>query len=333
MAENLRGQLNSSFDRDGAKLGKCVPLPGGGWDEREFSTWAPTWIAGIKHVPETVEDRSVVLRLKRKLTKEKVMRLRGKDGGELKVLKRKIARFVADNERRLRDADPIMPDELEAAGDRAADAWDPLIAIADIAGGDWPKRTRDAALALAGVDKADTNTGDADATLLADIEQIFDDCHVHRLSGKELTNALLELEERPWSTWNKGKPFTQHQLARFLRHYGAISQTIRDGGVTFKGYHRRGFEDAFDRYLSSPSSCPPGSTRHVVTSPEKPGEKQSFELVTKAQCDELKNAENACNSVACDGVTSSNGGKGQNEVQDDIEAQLLNAVGWRGVRL
>jgi putative DNA primase/helicase len=169
--------------------------------------------------------------------------------------------------------------------------------------------------------------------LLADIKQIFDTREAEKLSGKELTNALLELEECPWPTWNKGKPFTQHQLARLLRNYGAISQTIRDGGLTFKGYYRHSFEDAFDRYLSSPSSSPPGSTRHVVTSSGKQAEKESFELVTKAQCDELRNAENARNSVACDGVTSSNGGKEQNEVQDDIEAQSNNAASWRGVRL
>ena len=81
MAETLRGQLNSSFDRDGAKIGKCVPLPGGGYEEREFSTWAPNWIAGIKKIPDTVEDRSVVLRLKRKLPGEKIARFRGADGG------------------------------------------------------------------------------------------------------------------------------------------------------------------------------------------------------------------------------------------------------------
>jgi putative DNA primase/helicase len=112
MSETLRGQLNSSFDRDGAKIGKCVPLPGGGYDEREFSTWAATWIAGIKKIPETVEDRSVILRLKRKLPGEKVARFRAKDGGELAILKRKVARFVVDNEQRLRDIEPDMPEAL-----------------------------------------------------------------------------------------------------------------------------------------------------------------------------------------------------------------------------
>jgi putative DNA primase/helicase len=170
MSETLRGQLNSSFDRDGAKIGKCVPLPGGGYDEREFSTWAATWIAGIKKIPETVEDRSVVLRLKRKLPGEKVARFRAKDGGELDILKRKVARFVVDNEQRLREIEPDMPEALSAAGDRAPDAWEPLAAIADVAGGAWPERARNAALALAGVDAAPLDS-DVDTVLLSDISQ------------------------------------------------------------------------------------------------------------------------------------------------------------------
>ena len=185
MSETLRGQLNSSFDRDGAKIGKCVPLPGGGYDEREFSTWAATWIAGIKKIPETVEDRSVVLRLKRKLPGEKVARFRAKDGGELDILKRKIARFVIDNEQRIRDIEPDMPEALSAAGDRAPDAWEPLVAIADVAGRAWPERARNAALALAGVDAAPLD-GDIDIALLSDISQILDACDAFEPTAEQL---------------------------------------------------------------------------------------------------------------------------------------------------
>jgi hypothetical protein len=187
MAETLRGQLNSSFDRDGASVGKCVPLPGGGYEEREFSTWAPTWIAGIKKIPETVEDRSVVLRLKRKLPGEKVARLRGRDGGEFDILRRKIARFVADHEQELREVEPTAPAELVSAGDRAADAWEPLFAIADVAGGDWPKRARAAALALSGVDTAASGES-VDIELLSDIAQILDACDALAPTGEQLRN-------------------------------------------------------------------------------------------------------------------------------------------------
>jgi hypothetical protein len=110
MAESLRGQLNSSFNKRSAVVLKSVPLPGGGWDTRQFSTWAPTCVAGIGKQSDTVEDRGVIIRLERKPRDVKVSRLRGKDGGELAVLARKLARFVADYEHAIRNAEPKVPD-------------------------------------------------------------------------------------------------------------------------------------------------------------------------------------------------------------------------------
>jgi putative DNA primase/helicase len=139
LSESLRGQLNSSFNKSSAHILKSVPLPGVGWEVRRFSTWAPTCVAGIGQVPNTVADRSVIIRLTRKLGMQSVRRLSARDGGELHLLARKIARFVADNEHRLRRDEPDVPNELN---DRARDAWEPLITIADIAGGEWPERAR-----------------------------------------------------------------------------------------------------------------------------------------------------------------------------------------------
>jgi hypothetical protein len=82
-AEALRGQLNSSFNKRSAVVLRLVPVPNEGWQERQFSTWAPTCVAGIGTVPDTVEDRSVLIRLERKLNGEIVKRLRGRDGGSL----------------------------------------------------------------------------------------------------------------------------------------------------------------------------------------------------------------------------------------------------------
>jgi hypothetical protein len=84
MAESLRGQLNSSFNRSSAHVLKSVPVPGGGWDVRKFSTWTATCVAGIGQVPDTVADRSVVIRLERKMHTQAVKRLRARDGGELR---------------------------------------------------------------------------------------------------------------------------------------------------------------------------------------------------------------------------------------------------------
>jgi Protein of unknown function (DUF3631) len=346
MAETLRGQLNSSFDRDGAQVGKCVPLPGGGYEEREFSTWAPTWIAGIKKIPETVEDRSVVLRLKRKLPGEKVARFRGKDGGELSILRRKIARFVADNEQRLRDIEPDMPEALSAAGDRAPDAWEPLVAIADVAGGAWPQRARNAALALSGVDVVALADSDVDVELLFDISQILDVCDAYAptaeqlktdkliavqaleavsrsegqdggngrprrvvgLGGEQLTNALATFVERKWPTWDKGKPIRPHQLARLLRAYGVVSQPLRDGATVFRGYPRDRLDDAIGRYLIRTPPSPGEFTRHSVAGLEDAEENELFENVTEDARNTLKNAGDPSNSVGRDSVTPKSAG-------------------------
>jgi hypothetical protein len=126
-----------------------------------------------------------------------------------------------------------------------------LVAIADVAGGAWPERARNAALALAGVNAAPLD-GDIDTALLSDINQILDACdafertaeqlksnkqiavealeafrhgedhgnhpshHIVGLGGEQITNALSTLVERKWSTWDKGKPMRPHQLASGL---------------------------------------------------------------------------------------------------------------------
>jgi putative DNA primase/helicase len=89
----------------------------------------------------------VVLTLQRKPRTAKVERLRKRDNNEFAVLRRKAARWAADNFAKLTDPDPKIPDALN---DRAADNWRPLLAIADLAGEDWPKRAREAALVLSG---------------------------------------------------------------------------------------------------------------------------------------------------------------------------------------
>jgi Protein of unknown function (DUF3631) len=343
MSETLRGQLNSSFDREGAKIGKCVSLPGGGYDEREFSTWAATWIAGIKKIPETVEDRSVVLRLKRKLPGEKVARFRAKDGGELDILKRKVARFVVDNEQRLREIEPDMPEALSAAGDRAPDAWEPLVAIADVAGGAWPERARNAALALAGVDAAPLD-GDVDTALLSDISHILDACdafepmaeqlknnkqiavealeafrhgedvgklpsrHIVGLGGEQLTNALATLVERKWPAWDKGKPMRPHQLARLLGAYGVRSQPLRDGDMVFRGYPRDRLEDAIERYIPHTPVISEDFARYSVTRLENSWEIELSGNVTDEARNASKHAGKANKPAACDVVTKKRAG-------------------------
>jgi hypothetical protein len=343
MAENLRGQLNSSFNRSGAYVLKSVPLSGGGWEVRKFSTWTATCVAGIGQVPDTVADRSIMIRLERKLHTQTVKRLRARDGDELHELARKIARFVADNEERPRRNQPDVPKELN---DRARDAWDPLLAIADIAGGDWPQRGKRAAITLAGIDEADAAEGDVRQTLLSDIRAIFarefpnghadhQDSYGPRLATKRLLEELHGLEERPWSAWGRArKPITDVALARLLRSYGIRSGSIRvDDGSTPKGYYLRSFQEAFARYLPPITSSSSASRRHAATTPGRPEESEGLAAATCEFRGGSENGGNSSNSAACGGVAAQTQGEGEtgeyNVVPADPEAE--EDICWRAI--
>ena len=316
MAESLRGQLNSSFNKRSAVVLKSVPIPGGGWDTRQFSTWAPTCVAGIGKQSETVEDRGVIIRLERKPRGVKVSRLRGKDGHELAVLARKLTRFVADNEHAIRNAEPEAPDALN---DRQQDAWTPLCAVADVAGGEWPERARAAARALCQIDAEEDVEADIKIVLLTDIRDIFTRLAPKeavdrpdegpgrpsdgpRLLTRQLVDELVRLEERPWSAWGRAqKPLTGADLGKLLRPYGIRSTTIRvEDGAIAKGYYLRSLEDVFSRYLPHPGVF----SRYTVTNPGNVDQSEDSAAVTNPIRNGSENAGNASKSGICNGVTA-----------------------------
>jgi putative DNA primase/helicase len=103
--------------------------------------------------------------MKRKAPGETVKKLRDPmaDDG-LDMLRRSLCRWAEDHGGKVDVSHVQMVDGLN---DRAADNWRPLLAIADMAGGDWPVKARTAALALSGDDTSDTDS--TRTTLLADI--------------------------------------------------------------------------------------------------------------------------------------------------------------------
>src|SRR5215831_7814784 len=142
--EELRGILNSGHTKAAANIIRNVEVKGQ-HKPRRFSTWAPKAIATIRELADTLEDRSIIITLQRKPKTAAVERLRKRDSEEFATLRRKAARWAADNLDKLTDPEPAIPDALN---DRAADNWRPLLAIADLAGGDWPRRARQACLTL-----------------------------------------------------------------------------------------------------------------------------------------------------------------------------------------
>jgi hypothetical protein len=295
MAEALRGMINSGFTRAGARFVKAVPIPNGGYEPRAFSTWCPMLLAGIGSLPDTVADRSIIIEMVRKRPDEKVKRLRARDGGELQDLSRQAKRWAADNLKGLKRVDPEVPQQLN---DRAADAWSPLLAIADAVGGVWPDRARKAAIELSGTSGGETQR----EMLLNDIRDAFNASKADRLASDSLVAHLTGLEDRPWSEINHGKPITKTGLAGRLKPFKILPGSIRlDDGRTAKGYYRRAFDDVFTRYLAS------APIQTVTTSQAKEsaafGENRN---VTNNNVVTVQKRETPSVSAGCDVVTVQN---------------------------
>jgi uncharacterized protein DUF3631 len=242
--EALRGVLNSGYRKSG-KVTLCAPQ-GKGFATKDFNTYGAKAIAGIGKLPDTVNDRSIPIGLRRRTREETISRWRERDGRrEAKPIREALAAWSTGAIAPLRDARPDVP---LALNDRAADVWEPLLAIADMAGGDWPRKAREAALALTGQEPDDDTIG---IQLLADLRDAFDDAEV--LSSHELIQQLVSRDDRPWATWSKGKQITGHALTRLLRPFGVVpGGTMRVEGKPARAYRRAAFEDAWLRYLPAP---------------------------------------------------------------------------------
>ena len=238
--EELRGILNSGH----RKGGQVMRTVGESHEVRAFSTFCPLAIALIGRLPDTLQDRSVVINLRRRLENEDIKPFRIEHIKGLQDLASMIARWAKDNRTSLVGAEPEMPAGLF---NRTADNWRPLLAIADAIGGDWPEQVRKAAVELS----ARNDTASFRTQLLIDIKVIFDACKADKISSYELADKLTVLEGHPWADFNRGKPLTPHSLARLLTSFGITPNTIRIGGNTPKGYIRNQFADVWKRYLSA----------------------------------------------------------------------------------
>lgn len=270
-----------------------------------FNVWGAKALCGIGKIADTLSDRSIPLRLRRKLPGERTVKIRHADPAAFAELVGKLARFAIDNREAIRTARPA---EVDGLNDRANDCWEPLLAVAEVAGGNWPRIARNAAATLHGLEEDTPSIG---AELLASIRDAFDTRRAERLATADLLEALAEDEEAPWAAWNRGKPMTPHQLSKRLSEFGIKPSTHRIGYKVAKGYKREQFTEAFKRYLSADTPAtavtPSQASYHAAYSDHK--------SVTQAPIVTDKNRPKASSGAACDDVTD----KDRVQTEDNAE--------------
>jgi putative DNA primase/helicase len=203
-----------------------------------FDPFCPKIIAGKKLVLEdTTESRTINIRLKRKLPDEQVEPFGYDDDETFYTLRRKLARWADDNRKALKQAHPILPEGFD---NRLANNWRILFAIADMAGGTYPKMARAAAIKLSAQSELEESV-----RVLSALREIFT-VHAEMLS-KEIVQRLNADPTGEWCDFRGRGPITQRQLAILLKDFDIHPVLL--GRDRLSGYKREQFDDAFRRYL------------------------------------------------------------------------------------
>jgi hypothetical protein len=266
-AETLRGLLNAGHQRG---------RPYVRWDVttralEKCPTFAMAAIAAIGDLPDTIEDRAAIVAMRRRAPGEQVTPFRRRrHAADLWDLRDRLHTWVTGHLKELKAAYPEMPVE-----DRAADTWEPLIAIADAAGGDWPRLAREACRALTAAASANDD-GSLGERLLADLRDVFG--QEEKLATETAIERLRKVNESPWADLY-GSGLDARGLAKFLKPYGVKPKVVRlDDNKTARGYDRADLLDPWQRYLPPPKKdddteeepvtpvTPPENMRNALTS-------------------------------------------------------------------
>jgi len=255
--EEIRGLLNAGHRRHSV-AGRCV-VRGKIVETEEIPAYCAVALAGLGDLPDTILTRSVIVRMRRRAPSERIEAYRRReqiDAGTA-ICNRLAAWAVAI----LDSVTDVWPEMPAGIVDRDADVWEPLLAVADAAGGDWPERARVAAVALVADSKRSTPS--LGIRLLSDLRDIFKE---HEALGTDaILKALHEIEEAPWGDL-RGKPLDSRGLANRLRPYAITSKNVRVGIHVVKGYAREDLWDAWQRYL--PTSPIGSATSATSATPE-----------------------------------------------------------------
>ncbi|MEU4686784.1 DUF3631 domain-containing protein [Streptomyces xinghaiensis] len=253
--EELRGFLNAGHRRSGVTY-RCIG-DGGNQTVQAFPSYCAVAVAGLGSLPDTILTRSVVIRMRRRARNERVEPFRARiHESQGHKLRDRLAQWAEQARASVTDAWPEMPDGIT---DRPADVWEPLLAVADAAGGQWPHRAREACVTLVRAAQH-TDKHSLGIRLLTDLRD-----HVligmDRLPTIAILDRLNALDDAPWADLD-GKPLDNRRLSRMLAKYMTAdnepitSRNIKTSGSVLKGYYAADLWDAWQRYCPPPPESP-----------------------------------------------------------------------------
>lgn len=242
-SEALRGILNTGFQR-GFVYGR-VEKPNN--QLKDYRVFALAAIASIGALPDTIEDRAIVLSMRRRIGAEPVEPFRLRDAGEyLAGIRHRLHDLLVGRAEEIASVRPELPVE-----DRAADLWEPLVAVAHVAGDEWINRAWTAAITIVEQAREDESAANIGLTLLEATRNILHSYSESAWIGSgQLVDALNRVPEHRELMSSLGVA----GVARVLRPYGVRPTNHRQGESVRKGYRLADLKDVWMRYLPSAHS-------------------------------------------------------------------------------
>jgi len=247
--ENFAGLLsvlNSGFERGGS-VSRLKKTADGDFPEQVFETYCPRALAGINKLAGTLEDRSVIIVMQRKLAREETERFSpARLEADAQSLRDRCYLFAlthaADLAAVYDRADSTFP-ALAPLDDRARDLWEPLasiVALADVERGDGQKTLTDELAALAH-DLCQVRDGAAEDSTVVQVVKALQDV-VAEKRKEDLWHAASDITLTPTDLarllkkklgWEK---LSTRGLAVLLNPLDLFSNQIRQGNVVSRAY-------------------------------------------------------------------------------------------------
>lgn len=275
-AESLREIANAGYKR-GLKVRRCEGGKGGKYKVVEFDVFGAKVFALIGKLPVTLADRSIEIRMQRsrkRLTRYRRVLVEP----EGHALREKLAAWVNANDGAIKNW--YESNDVDFLEGRNEELWLPLFALCNVLAPDRVTELEAVARHCVGAREAD-GFNDISISLLSDIREVFHSGGQAGTSSEDLCNALTNLAESPYISWNGGAGISQNDLARRLRSFDIRSRNLRFGGQVKKGYQRQDFEDAWEAYLHPLVPIPPSDSRYTCHALENKVENGKFGPATE----------------------------------------------------
>jgi len=239
----LAGIVNSGHNRDAAYVMRVVQ-----GRSQPFSTWHAKVICGIGELQPTTQDRSIIIHMVRQVGVVARPNPRARQD-ELTELLQQLEQWAFDQQASYRDC---RPERLQLGNDRAEDNWFELQRVAALAGGVWPERCRQAAIALTpppdGFGAEDTGIA-----LLRSMQRLFNQRGGTHLPSSDILVFVNSDADAPWADATPQQRLNRQRIAITLRRFRLAPRPVRVGGATPRGYHADELRRVFGAYLEPAS--------------------------------------------------------------------------------